>query len=115
MNQATQISSLLPILPEIVLAGGAMLMLMVGVSIHQSQRSAMIVNAWCIAILILVAALLLSIPPGRYVLFGGSFVVDDYARFLKLLALIGSGGALTLSLDYLTTDRQEKFEYGVLF
>jgi NADH-quinone oxidoreductase subunit N len=115
MNQATQISALLPILPEIVLACGALLMLMVGVSIHQSQRSALIVNAWCITILILVACLLLSIPPGRYVLFGGSFVVDDYARFLKLLALIGSGGALTLSLDYLTLDRQQKFEYGVLF
>ncbi len=25
-------------------------------------------------------------------MFGGSFVVDDYARFLKLLTLIGSGG-----------------------
>ncbi len=36
-------------------------------------------------------------PAGRYELFGGSLVVDDYARFLKLLALAGSGGALMLS------------------
>jgi NADH-quinone oxidoreductase subunit N len=115
MNQATSIQGLLPVLPEIVLGCGAMLMLMVGVGIHQSERSAAIVNAWCIGILVLVASILLSIPAGRYVLFGGSFVVDDYARFLKLLAIIGSAGALTLSLDYLATDKQQKFEYGVLF
>jgi NADH-quinone oxidoreductase subunit N len=110
-----QLANLLPVLPELLLAGGAMLMLMVGVSIYQSARSAYIVNAWCIAVLVMVAAVLVSIPPGRSVLFNGSFVVDDYARFLKLLAIIGSAGALTLSLDYLTVDRQQKFEYGVLF
>jgi len=115
MNQATQISALLPILPEIVLACGAMLMLMVGVSIYQSPRSALIVNAWCIAVLVLVASLMLVMPAGRFVMFGGSFVVDDFARFLKLLALLGSAGALILSLDYLTIDKQQKFEYGVLF
>src|SRR5262249_58442033 len=55
------------------------------------------------------------VPPGPHALFGGSFLVDDYARFLKLLALIGSGGALLLSLDYLTIEKQQKFEYGALF
>jgi NADH-quinone oxidoreductase subunit N len=114
MNQLTQINGLLPILPEIVLACGAMLLLMVGVSIVQSERSSSIVNGWCIGLLALVAGLLLSLPAGRTVMFGGSFVVDDYARFLKLLALIGSGGALMLSLDYLTNEKQQKFEFGVL-
>ena len=33
--------------------------------------------------------------------FGGSFVVDDFARFLKLLALAGSAVAIVMSLDYL--------------
>ena len=54
-------------------------------------------------------------PRGPHVMFGGSFLVDDYARFLKLLTLIGSGGALLLSLDYLTVENQQKFEYGTLF
>ncbi len=31
------------------------------------------------------------------------------------LALAGSGGALMLSLDWLTIEKQQKFEYGVLF
>jgi len=115
MNSLTQIQALLPILPEIVLASGAMLLLMVGVSIPWSERSSAIVNSWCIAMLVLVAGILLWLPAGRYELFGGSFVLDDYARFLKLLTLIGSAGALTLSLDYLQVEKQQKFEYGPLF
>ena len=35
--------------------------------------------------------------------FGGSFVVDDFARFLKLLAYAGSAAAILMSLDYLAT------------
>ena len=54
------------------------------------------------------------VPAGRHVLFGGSFVVDDFARFLKLLTLVGSAGALLLSLDYLDAEKQQKFEYGAL-
>ena len=115
MNQSMQWQALLPILPEAVLAGGAMLMLMVGVGAHQSERSARIVNGFCVAVLALSALVVLMLPPGRSELFGGSFVVDDYARFLKLLALAGSGGALLLSLDWLTLEKQQKFEYGVLF
>jgi NADH-quinone oxidoreductase subunit N len=115
MNQITSFQTLMPVLPELALGCGAMVMLMVGVGIHQSARSAAIVNAWCIGVLVLTGALIVAIPAGRYSMFGGSFVVDDYARFLKLLAIIGSAGALTLSLDYLSVDRQQKFEYGVLF
>jgi NADH-quinone oxidoreductase subunit N len=115
MIQSMQLQGYLPILPEIVLAVGAMLMLMVGVGVHQSERSAMIVNGFCIAVLALAAAVVVWLPAGRTELFGGSFVVDDYARFLKLLALAGSGGALMLSLDWLTSEHQQKVEYGVLF
>jgi NADH-quinone oxidoreductase subunit N len=113
MNQMPAIQELMPVLPELVLACGAMLMLMVGVS--AGERSASIVNGWCIIVLVVVAGFILSMPAGRYVMFGGSFVVDDYARFLKLLTLTGSAGALVLSLDYLTLEKQQKFEYGALF
>jgi hypothetical protein len=36
---------------------------------------------------------LILLPEGRLVSFGGSFVVDDFARFLKILAIIGSAAA----------------------
>ncbi len=115
MTQLMQFKGLLPILPELVLAGGAMLMLMVGVGVHQSARSARIVNGFCVGLLALSALIIVLMPVGRVVLFDGSFVVDDYARFLKLLAITGSAGALMLSLDWLTAENQQKFEYGVLF
>ena len=115
MNQLTQISDLWPMLPEIVMACGAMVMLMVGVGIYQSERSARIVNGFCVAVLALTGLIIAMQPSGRTVMFYGSFMVDEYARFLKLLAIIGSGGALMLSLNWLSAEKQQRFEYGVLF
>jgi NADH-quinone oxidoreductase subunit N len=113
MSQLTHLQGLIPVLPEIVLAVSTMLLLMCGVAL--GERSAALINSTSILVLIGVAALVVWLPGGRHVLFNGSFVVDDYARFLKLLALTGSTGALLLSLDYLKLERQEKFEYGTLF
>ena len=115
MNQFMQIPGLMPLLPEAILAVGAMVMLMAGVIAFQSERSSRIINGFCIAILALAAFAVVMMPPGRTELFGGSLVVDDFARFLKLLALAGSGGALMLSINWLTVENQQKFEYGVLF
>jgi NADH-quinone oxidoreductase subunit N len=112
MIDFTHINGLLPALPEIVLALGAMLMLMLGV--FSGERSGGAINALCVLVLIVVAGFVLAIPPGRHVLFGGSFVVDDYARFLKLLTLIGSAGTLILAHNYLTQEHEQKFEFGTL-
>ena len=62
---------------------------MVGVSI--GERSSAIVNGWCVDRAgRWPAPLIVCVPAGPHVIFGGSFVVDDFARFLKILALIGS-------------------------
>jgi NADH-quinone oxidoreductase subunit N len=113
MSQLANLQDLIPVLPEIALALGAMFLLMAGVVL--GERSAALINSTAIPLLIVVAVLVVWVPGGRHVLFNGSFVVDEYARFLKLLALTGSTGALLLSLDYLQAERQEKFEYGILF
>ncbi len=113
MIDISHLHGLLPILPELVLALGTMVLLMIGAM--AGERSAAAVNGLSVIVLIAAAAAIVTLPPGRYVLFGGSFVVDDYARFLKLLALTGSAGALILSLDYLKLEQQQKFEYGALF
>jgi NADH-quinone oxidoreductase subunit N len=113
MNEITSVSALLPIVPEIVLALGAMLMLMIGV--FGGERNSAVVNGISVAILLGAMVAVLALPPGRYTLFGGSFVLDDYARFLKVLALIASAGALLLSIDFLRLEKQQKFEFGALF
>jgi NADH-quinone oxidoreductase subunit N len=112
MSDLNHIAGLIPMLPEIVLAVGAMLLLMIGVMGRQGSGAG--VNALSTVLLLAVALLIYMTPPGRHALFGGSFVVDDFARFLKVLALLGSAGAMMLSLDYLEQERQQKFEYGPL-
>ncbi len=112
MNPMTDMQSLIPILPELVLACGAMLLLMLGV--YAGEGASRFVNGLCILLLVAVGACVVLLPGGRAVLFGGSFVVDDFARFLKLLMLTGSAGTLILSLDYLTSEKLQKFEFGVL-
>ena len=112
MNIFTSIQALQPIFPEIALAIGAMTLLMLGV--FAGERSARFVNSLCVLLLIGVGALIVWLPAGRVTLFDGSFVLDDFARFLKLLTLAGSAGTLVLALDYLTRENLQKSEYGVL-
>jgi NADH-quinone oxidoreductase subunit N len=112
MNETIQMSALMPVLPEIILLGSAMVLLLAGAI--RGEVSSEAINGACIAILFLVALSFFAVPAGRHELFGGSFVVDDFSRYLKLLTIAGSAGSLLLSLDYLTVERQQKFEFGVL-
>jgi NADH-quinone oxidoreductase subunit N len=46
--------------------------------------------------------------------FAGGFIVDFFARFLKILALIGSVATLVLSAEYLADPSRRIFEYSIL-
>ncbi|MEQ1652715.1 MAG: NADH-quinone oxidoreductase subunit NuoN, partial [Hyphomicrobium sp.] len=51
---------------------------------------------------------------GTQSLFKGAFIVDDFARFMKIIMLIGAGGALLLSFNDMKDSKSFKFEYPVL-
>ena len=104
--------ALLPAMPELVLAGGTMLLLMLGVFLRRDTTN--LVNLGAIILLLATGVVIVWLPAGKLVSFGGSFVVDDFARFLKLLALTGSAAAILMSLDYLTREKQRIFEYSIL-
>ena len=72
------------------------------------------VNLASVMLLIAAAALVYLLPGGKAVTFGGSFVVDDFARFLKILALIGSAAAILMSTHYLAAQGRQRFEYSIL-
>jgi NADH-quinone oxidoreductase subunit N len=110
MNEA--LPTLLPALPEIVLALGAMALLMVGA--FRGEHTAVAANWLAIGLLVAAGAITLLLPDGTLTTFGGSFVVDPFARFLKLLALTGSAGAILMSFDYLAFEKQQRFEYPIL-
>ena len=101
-----------PVLPELVLAVGAMVLLMLGA--YRGQDTTRLVNALAVCLLVLTGVLELLLPGGKLVTFGGGFIVDDFARFLKILALIGSVATLLLSTEYLSNPSRHIFEYSIL-
>jgi NADH-quinone oxidoreductase subunit N len=112
MNAAPNVASFLPLLPEIVLGIGAMLLLMLGA--YRDERVVPVIDAGAIVLLVAAGVILLLLPEGKLVSFNGSFIVDGFARFLKILALIGSAAAILLSIDYAKREGQQRFEYSVL-
>src|SRR5271154_1157718 len=105
---AAQLPALTPLLPEFVLGIGAMVLLLVGV--FRGGTSSRFIDVASICLLIVAGAILLWLPPGKLTTFGGSFVVDDFARFLKILALLGSAAAILMSIDYDRQENQRRFE-----
>src|SRR5262245_15800668 len=113
MTETFDLSALLPALPEIVLVVGAMLLLMAGV--FRGERTTTYgIDAAAIVLLVVTGLIVVLLPPGKLVTFGDSFVVDDFARFLKLLALAGSAAAILMSFNYLAIEKQQRFEYSIL-
>src|SRR6184192_266394 len=112
MTETVEIPTLLPAVPEIVLAVGAMLLLMVGV--FRGEQASKGIEAGAILLLLVTALIVGWLPADKLVTFGGSFVVDGFARFLKLLALAGSAAAIVMSSNYLAVEKQEKFEFAIL-
>src|SRR5258708_39386935 len=88
MNDAAALPALLPALPEIVLAVGAMALLMLGA--FRGEQTAVRINWLAIVLLGAAGAIMLALPGGTLTTFGGSFILDPFAPFLKLLARAGS-------------------------
>ncbi|MCP4619133.1 MAG: NADH-quinone oxidoreductase subunit NuoN [Bradyrhizobium sp.] len=112
MNFQSAGYQLLPVLPELVLAVGAMVLLMLGA--YRGQDTTRAVTWLAIVLLVATGVLELMLPAGRLTTFGGSFIVDDFARFLKVLALIGSAATLIMSSEFLSSSSGRIFEYPIL-
>jgi len=98
-------------LPEVILAVGALALLMIGV--FSGEKSAPLVTGLAIALLAVVGAMLIFMT-GDGQAFGGAFVSDTFARFMKILALIGSITAMVMSMGQAKALELDKFEFPVL-
>jgi NADH-quinone oxidoreductase subunit N len=103
---------LLPVVPEMVLAVGAMALLMLGA--YRGQGTTALVTGLAVCLLVVTGVLELMLPSGKLTTFAGSFIVDDFARFLKIVALIGSVATLILSREFLSDPSRRIFEYPIL-
>ncbi|MFV0369441.1 MAG: NADH-quinone oxidoreductase subunit NuoN [Hyphomicrobiaceae bacterium] len=101
-------------LPEIILAIGAMALLMQG-AFQENQEEAGPMVAWlAIGLLMIAGAVMLLNPLHATSLFDDAFVIDRFTRFMKVLVLIGAAGALLLTFQSFGEMKLMKFEYPVL-
>ncbi len=108
----TVVENYLALAPELLLACGAMGLLMLGV--FRNEEEGKLAGWIAVALLVLAGGLVLWPGVGDATLFGGSFITDGFARFMKVLTLIGSATALIMSFGYLRQARLLKFEFPVL-
>ncbi|NND50077.1 MAG: NADH-quinone oxidoreductase subunit N, partial [Rhizobiales bacterium] len=102
----------LPALPEIILAVGAMVLLLVGA--FGGQRSMGVVCWGSIGLLLVALVVLHTEAMAGSETFGGSFILDEFAVFMKSLTLVGSAAVLMMSAGYMKAIRLERFEFPVL-
>ena len=99
--------------PEIFLAIAGMALLMVGV-FQRSGTSRLVTS---LTLVCLVAALFMLVANGRQPreAFGGLFVADGFAFYMKVLVILGSCASLILSQRFIERENMDRFEYPVLF
>jgi NADH-quinone oxidoreductase subunit N len=97
--------------PELVLAVGAMALLMIGT--FRGDRSLPLLT-WLSVALYAVAGVLVLDDPWRATAFDGLYVADNFSAFLKIVMFAGSSAAALLAIPYLKRTRTAKFEYPVL-
>ena len=99
--------------PELMLAGGAMALLMLGVFL-KGAGTPRLVHVATIGLLVAAgfAALFLTGDDGQA--FGGAFVLDPLAKYSKIAITLAAAVALLLALPYLESEKLSKIEFPVL-
>jgi len=98
-------------LPELTLSIGAMALLLAGVATRR-ERGKLIL--WVAVLVLALAGFFVVGESGTATLFGDSFIVDPFARVMKLLTLTGAAVTLLMSVDYWQEAGRVKFEFPVL-
>jgi len=99
-------------LPELIIALSAMVLLMIGA--FSKKDSSDLVNSLSLVALALAGGALILTSGESQNAFHNAFVVDTFARFMKLLVLFGSASAIVLSVQFMKNARIAQFEYPIL-
>lgn len=105
-------SDIFVVLPEIWLAVASMALLVLGV--FRQRDTADLVNSAALVALAVAAGIVIFGTEGREFAFHGAFVVDSFARILKVMVLFGSAVAIILSVSFMKAEGIERFEYPIL-
>ncbi|MBB5751244.1 NADH-quinone oxidoreductase subunit N [Prosthecomicrobium pneumaticum] len=110
MMDITSLSGLASFQPELVLAIGALAVLMIGVFV--GERSTGLVTVLSVLLIAGAGLALYNAPDGAA--FQGAFVLDAFARFMKTVALIAAAAAVVVSYRFAKDEKFDRFEYPVL-
>ncbi|WP_413203876.1 NADH-quinone oxidoreductase subunit NuoN [Rhodospirillum sp. A1_3_36] len=102
-----------PALPEILLAVLALAMLMVGV-FRKGDSTALV--GWIAIAGFVVAGVMTLMGSGHdtELAFGGLFINDGFARFTKILVLLGTIMTTVMALSWMKREGEGRFEFPVL-
>ena len=113
MNADTLYQEIGLLTPEMILAGGAMALLMVGV-FFTSDRANKLVYLASIALLVVAGFASLFWTGEGGTAFSGAFIFDDLAKFSKVAIALTAAMALILAMPYLEAEKLMKIEYPIL-
>jgi len=109
----TLLETLSFIVPELALAIGAMILLVVGVMAKEGRGR--FVHLGCVGVILAALAAVIATPvDAATVLFDGAFRIDAYARFAKVLILAGAAVAILMSEKYQGSEELSRFEFPIL-
>lgn len=103
---------LMPAFPEIFLAIVALFLLILGVS--RKEEESMTVSNFSLFGLLAVTAVMCRFCNEGFTTFGGMYVTDSFAIYMKVLVLLGSAVTIFMSARYAERQRIARFEYPVL-
>lgn len=100
--------------PELVLVGVAVLVLLVDLFTDEDQKGLLPAISGLGLLAALIPVLTLAVDGADRVMFGGAYVVDDYALILKALFLLSGYVVVLLSTNYVAEGDYYEGEYYVL-
>ena len=108
------LADIMPALPEIILSGVALLLVLVAAYGGESAKNARRVTRLALGGILLALVLVINSDPALSSAFGGMFSADSFAVFMKVLVLIGTFAALSMSIRTSGDADINKPEYSLL-
>ena len=106
------LSKLILVLPELVLLGAALSLLMFGVFRREQSDSG--ITSLAVVFMGLALVFVFAIPNSEIKIFDGLLINDPFAKFMKSLVLIGAMLTLIMGYGYRKRGELVNFEYPVL-
>ena len=101
------------LLPELIMAVGGMALLMLGV-FRGNERAIGTLSFLSIVVMAVAAYYVVRPVTPDVRAFGDAFVEDGFARFAKILVLLGSSVTIWMSQTFLVRENMARFEFPVL-